>query len=837
MQARLTALIRLLSPGMVAALILISVLAPGVVVPGAGAFAQPQPDAPAQATAPQPAPAPVSIPSSEEIVAKIDAARSQLDQVAATLHRDHLDDATLQSLRDRVDPIQLSLQDVISKLAPRVDAVKARIAQLGPKPDDKSLPEAATVTADRDAQQAVLNGLDDLLKRARLLAVQADQVSDAIISRRRAAFLKDLLEKSRSIFSPALWNAVAKDSPRELAAVGQLGEDFLSRAASNLTGWRLPVFLGAFLAIVGLAVPIMRSSRRILSRSSKVEEPDAVQKVLGACWHTLVAAVVPIAITLLLLGLANIFDLFSDRIMPLARGIADAVMRIAIGAALVRGIFAADRPKWRLVPLADGPAARIGHLLVSLVTIVSLMRVVEVINDVIVSPVSTTVLARGLGALIVSLAVAITLYTLPADEDDDECLGPRTDGQANWLGLVRLCGWILAIAIFAAVSIGYVALGAFMAEQVVWISMVCLAAYLALQLAVDAVDAQFRPGSVSGRFLTTSVGLRRDRLGQIGILLSGLLRLIVFVTAALLIVAPLGIESNDLSGTLRAAYFGFTVGGVTISPASVVTAIVLFGLAVAATRAFQSWLQERFLPTTSLDYGLRNSIGTVVGYVGFVIAASLALAQLGLSFDRLAIVAGALSVGIGFGLQSIVNNFVSGLILLWERAIRVGDWVVVGSDQGFVRRINVRSTEIETFDRAMMIVPNSSLVTGTVKNWVRGDRIGRVKVEMKVQFGSDPEKVRDVLIAVAKENENVTRLPAPSVLFTEIAAGGLSFELVCFVNDVETSARTKSDLHFAIFRRFAEEGIAIAPAAAPTLVALTPDTRDALAGTLNRAAE
>ncbi len=832
MHLRLTAFARIASSGVIPALFLAFFLTLGA--PGGGVFAQTQPDAPAGS----PAPPPASMPSSEDLIAKIDTARSQLEQVFATLHRDHLDDATLQSLRDQIDPIQLSLQDVIAKLAPRVEAIKARIAQLGPKPDDKSPPEAATVTADREAQQKILNNADDLLKRARLLSVQADQASDAIVSRRRAAFLKDLLEKSRSIFSPLLWNAVVKDASREVAAVGQLGSDFLSRASSNLTGWRLPVFLAVFVGIIALAVPIVRASRRILSRSSTIEEPDAVQKVLGACWHALVAAVVPIAITLLLLGLANIFDLFSDRIMPLARAIADAVTRIAIGTALVRGIFAVDRPKWRLVPLADGPAARISHLLVSLVSVVSVMRVVEVVHDIIVSPVSTTVLARGLGALVVSVAIAVTLYTLPADEDDDECLGPRTDGQANWLGLIRLCGWGLAIAIFASVSIGYVALGAFLAEQIVWISMVVLAAYLALQLAVDAVDAQFRPGSLSGRFLTTSVGLRRDRLGQIGTLLSGVLRLAVFITAALLIVAPLGIESNDLSSTLRAAYFGFTVGGVTISPSSVVTAIVLFAVAILATRAFQSWLQDRFLPTTSLDYGLRNSIGTVVGYIGFVIAASLALAQIGLSVDRLAIVAGALSVGIGFGLQSIVNNFVSGLILLWERAIRVGDWVVVGSDQGFVRRINVRSTEIETFDRAMMIVPNSSLVTGTVKNWVRGDRIGRVKVELKVQFGSDPEKVRDVLIAVAKENENVTRLPAPSVLFADIAAGGLSFELVCFVNDVETSARTKSDLHFAIFKRFAEEKIAIAPPdAGPTMIALAPETREALAGTLHRAAE
>ena len=128
----------------------------------------------------------------------------------------------------------------------------------------------------------------------------------------------------------------------------------------------------------------------------------------------------------------------------------------------------------------------------------------------------------------------------------------------------------------------------------------------------------------------------------------------------------------------------------------------------------------------SVARSVRNSIITVAGYVGVIISGAVAFSYLGLSLDKLAIVAGALSVGIGFGLQSIVNNFVSGLILLWERPIRVGDLMVVGDNEGYVRRINVRATEIETFDRSTVIVPNSNLISGVVKNRVRSDRIVRV---------------------------------------------------------------------------------------------------------------
>ena len=179
-------------------------------------------------------------------------------------------------------------------------------------------------------------------------------------------------------------------------------------------------------------------------------------------------------------------------------------------------------------------------------------------------------------------------------------------------------------------------------------------------------------------------------------------------------------------------------------------------------------------------------------------------ARLGLDLEKFALVAGALSVGIGFGLQGIVNNFVSGLILLWERGIRVGDWIVVGPDQGFVRRINARATEIETFDRATLIVPNTTLVTGPIKNWMYADRLA-----VNVAYESDPESVREMLIGAAKAQEQVLSIPAPLVLFSEFGDWALKFQLVCFVDDPVMAERIKSELNFDIFRRMREAGLRI----------------------------
>ena len=311
------------------------------------------------------------------------------------------------------------------------------------------------------------------------------------------------------------------------------------------------------------------------------------------------------------------------------------------------------------------------------------------------------------------------------------------------------------------------------------------------------------------------MGLKRESLAQTSVLLNGIITLSGFVIAGLVALNLFGVQSGDFLNRLESTFYSLKIGDVTISLSAIVTAIALFAATLAATHGLQRWLDARYLPLTRLDMGLRNSIVTSVGYLGFILAVSLVLAHLGLGFDRIAIVAGALSVGIGFGLQSIVNNFVSGLILLWERAIRVGDWVVVGDEQGYVKRINVRTTEVETFDRATMIVPNSNLVAGVVKNWLRGDKVGRIKIALSPHAGVDPEEMRDILIAAARAQEGVLRIPAPQVMFLGMEANMFRFELWCYVEDVELATRVRSDLHFDLHKRLHAAGITIAAASSP----------------------
>ncbi|KAA2235716.1 DUF3772 domain-containing protein [Salinarimonas soli] len=812
--------IRLLAgwPAAALAILVLSTLSAGAqTAPGA----KPPVEAPRAAPAAPAAPPPPTEPrpqadETRPIRAELDRIRLDFEQREAALRGGReLSDGELQGLRGGIDALVERARVLVDEVAPRLDAARARLQQLGDKPEEGAPPESPELQADRRAREAAVAEFDETQRIGRAVMLQGQQVVAQISDRRRSLFARSLFRQSQSLASPGLWYDVARVLPREIAALNRVLGDWAERIVREA---KAPALALLALAMLGAAVLHWGRHRlvpRLVNRDPAAKPTPMIRHV--AALQVLVLGTLPAAVASLMVYAAlDGAGFLPLRVRPIAGTALAGLAFVAFVIALAEAILAPGRETWRIVRMSDTGARRVARLAVAIAWIITAGKVVEAVNAAIAAALPLTVLARGLFAAAAALVLAAGLRRFAARSIEEEaCLGPYIP-DSTVSGPLRILGWSAVAALGAALVAGYVAFASFLLDQIAWITILAALLFLSIRLVDVMLVRTLRDPTRLSSALQANTGLRRRSLQQIAVLIDGVARVVLILAAALLALAPWGVESRDLLSSMRAAFFGVQVGDITISLSGIVVALLIFALGIAATRIVQRWLETAFLPATDLDAGLRNSIKTAFGYLGFFIAAALALSSLGLGLERIALVAGALSVGIGFGLQSIVNNFVSGLILLWERPIRVGDLIVVGDGEGYVRKISVRSTEIETFDRSTIIVPNSNLISGVVRNRVRGDRTGRVVLPIAVLRSQDPVRAAEVLVGCAANHPDILKEPPPRVNFKKIGDTWLEFDLIAFVFDVDNQSRVHSELNFAVFRELTAGGF-IPPMGPPSL--------------------
>ncbi|MEJ2341556.1 MAG: mechanosensitive ion channel, partial [Gemmatimonadales bacterium] len=378
-------------------------------------------------------------------------------------------------------------------------------------------------------------------------------------------------------------------------------------------------------------------------------------------------------------------------------------------------------------------------------------------------------------------------------------------GSGFWVRAALFLGRVVALMLLiAAVAniLGYINFASYLSSAALaaaYGAIVLYAAYLVLGGAWRAILRTKMASNLMAIRVHTATAERRGL---------ALLRWAAFVFWVLFESSMLGFGDDLISAVSSALTSGFEVGSVTISLGSVLAFLIAIWLAVIFSGVIRALLAEDVLPKTK-QARAADSIATLVYWAVLLAGFLFAAAAAGFEIGRLTLLAGAFGVGIGFGLQDVVNNFVSGLILAFERPIQVGDIVDIGTLQGTVSRIGMRSSVVRTFQGAEVIVPNSNLISNPMTNWTRSDRLRRVEIPVGVAYGTDQRDVFKVLMEVAKDHPDILEHPEPSVLLRGFGDSSLNFELRFWTYRFDGFLRVQSEVTRVILDALKNAGITI----------------------------
>lgn len=701
---------------------------------------------------------------------------------------------TLEQLREAVASFRGRFLEAQSASQARIATLRAQLEVLGPEPEEAGVEPVEISERRREINdqlarlQAPVVTAEEAFRRADGLIREVDRVL-----RERQA--DALIRLSPSPLNPAHWSLAAVHISRAAVALGNESVSAWNDPARRAEfGDRLPIIAGYVL----LAIVLLVRGRRWMEDLTRKLHHGAAPRARGLS-EMLVSfgqMLVPYIGVLALVEAIRLSGMTGLRGHTLVESLPHAGLLI-LGAAWLGGrLFPKDEhvPAPLQLTAERRHEGRVHATLLGTVFAIELLRralfeplvLPEAVQSVAAFPLF--VLA---GLLLYRLGRLLRLHLLAAGKAAQDGTIPVGYGH-RLTGLVGRVAQFVGVLAPSLAAVGYMTAGA----------SVLFPAALSLGLVGTLIVLQ----RLATEIYVTMMGGDSEHRDALVPVLTGFIMVILSLPLFALIWGVRGAEMMEVWERLRE---GFTLGETRISPHDFMLFLLVFAIGYTLTRGIQGALRTSVLPKTTLDKGGQNAVVSGLGYVGIFIAAVIAFTTAGIDLSSLAIVAGALSVGIGFGLQTVVSNFVSGIILLFERPVAEGDWIEVGGVMGTVRRIAVRSTVIETFDRTNVIVPNADLISGMVTNWTRFNVSGRLIVKVGVAYGTDARQVERILYEIAKDHPMVASDPPPAVLFRAFGADALEFEIRAILRDVNFILSAHSDINHEIAQRFEAAGIRI----------------------------
>ncbi len=690
----------------------------------------------------------------------------------------------------------------IETLSKQQQDLQEQLNELGAAPTD-GREESNEIKIRRQSLDQQLADIDSYIAQAKLNETDSNRQLNLLLKSQRRSFLSEILTPERSALSPTLWKSAITTAT---TSGKKLTSHYFNwkKSRQELGRWVRDKFqiLGLVLLFVPFVILFKSWATKLFSdRLSSGKSLELHRYFILA--FNIAVRVIPVTIGLCLIYQNLISSaLVTATYAPTLRVIIYSIMLLSVANGMAEGVFNPSKADLRVIPL-DNKAAKISRRISTLAiilvglgwTALSLSHV----NPELKSLTSVTIIFMVIGiSILVFKASTKTHWTLSADRSQEVL----ENSTKRWRA-VKKAGLPLIIITTTALIAGYLNLVYFISIRLVLLLWLALSVWVLRRYLIKSINTLDK--NISSKLPATKSSSRQAMLFWAGLFID----VLILVSLIPILLLALGVDSYSVRTGMMDAFTGITIGNFKFSIADILGAIIVFFVILFVTRFLQRTLDSRLFEKSGADVGFRNSFRTLLGYVGLIIAIFAAIGIIGLDLSSLAIIAGALSVGIGFGLQSIVNNFVSGLILLFERPVKVGDWVVTTSGEGIVKQISVRSTEIETFDRASIIVPNSELISSSVTNWTHKNKIGRVVIPVGVAYDSDTKRVRELLINAASKDPRVLNSPAPFVYFSQFGDSSLDLELRVFIKNIAEAALVKNNLRFEILDIFRQENIDI----------------------------
>jgi len=766
----------------------------------------------------------------EDTEAAIARAQATYENIRATVEAGEIENP--EALEQQLRNLREDSRQRLAAAERRRAAAEDQLAVLGPAPGENDPPETEELAAQRAELNASLARMTSRQVQINSNIAVANELLAEIASSRVQNLYERLFQRGETPLSPAMW-APALDSAQE--TFGKIGNYFTNWSVEKKTNTGLGLSIILITAAFGFSLfifwPLNRWVMATFSEAIAQRKPTPGRRVVVAGLKMIARAVPGVIAGFVIIETLRAQGVINEEGESAARALWFVILAYLLVSGFLSGLFAPANPKWRIASVDAARGRTAGGLVISIVIVFGLKILV---TEIFVAAGAEAELIRLLEA-IGAVAIGVIMYLLcrrrlwrgnaPVDESAQAAkpLGPenlteKTDSESKkepkfirWRLLRRLGRAIAVLTVLAALS-GYIEFANFIASRIYYLALILAVAWFFRALLRETsfwAYARFSEPEEDDR--SEKKDNEADRISDnFRFWTNWIINFVLVIVLIPVILVLAGIPAANVADMAGQAFFGFRIGGFAVpSLAKILYALAIFIAVLAVTKVIQRAIQAGPLKHSSIDIGVQNSFVTLIGYAGLLIAFFAGVSAIGFDLRNLALIAGALSVGIGFGLQSIVNNFVSGLILLFERPIKVGDWVVTTSGEGIVKKISVRSTEIETWDRSSIIIPNSEMISAPVTNWTHKNKIGRITVPVGVSYGADPEQVKEILLQCANDHPSVVRYPEPFVVWQDFGASSLDFEIRAYLSDISGGLGVRTQLRFAIFKALKEAGVEI----------------------------